>query len=407
MAITLITPAAQWIAGATVQFKFDCYAYEQNRYFNIDPYFGLWPYTSQWLRSIIFGLARFQNNAYTQNETRILWTHDQITDFINSDGHTWAATPGIYNIAGFGPDNMLDTDAYATFVSASPTADALNALATFTNVIESLPTFLLYEVVYSITEDKTRIVYRPDGAVHDIQTWQEIYSGSRWLPLETQGSLSSVSAYLAQLAAVPNVRVVTGIDYYLNPYTFKQTTTTAITAEMTGSTRQSVTNKRVRTKELASTEVTVTLVLKQDLPHGGLYLFAPVLLADTDPSGGTPSAAAAIGSNFSYYEDNDDDYLSQWETAHLLSYDALLIDPYGETREEYIGPGLHIIEHDTPADLSVDDVLIGNNVVKAKIAPEYNRTYRYQWNSETERKVIIKSGKRMLAMRNVLSGIGV
>ena len=69
--------------------------------------------------------------------------------------------------------------------------------------------------------------------------------------------------------------------------------------------------------------------------------------------------------------------------------------------------GLWTIRHGTPpteAELTVDDVLIGDAVTEATIAPNVNQTYTYQWDDEDERKVRIVAGVNNRPMKHQIAG---
>ena len=69
--------------------------------------------------------------------------------------------------------------------------------------------------------------------------------------------------------------------------------------------------------------------------------------------------------------------------------------------------GLWTIRHGTPpteAELTVDDVLIGDAVTEATIAPNVNQTYTYQWNDEDERKIRIVAGVNDHPMKHQIAG---
>ena len=88
----------------------------------------------------------------------------------------------------------------------------------------------------------------------------------------------------------------------------------------------------------------------------------------------------------------------------------IIVEDEDDSVECTIEGGLWQIRHrdingnDSPANLYVDDVLVGYNISEATIAPEVNKTYTYQWNDEDERKIRIVAGVNDRPMKHQTAG---
>lgn len=364
MAITLITPAEEWVAGATVQFKFDRTGSAVNRDTS-------WTATTYYTTALL-GIARRESGSWTHRQNRVFWSLDEMLAYISWDALGINKSHLMFGACELG-QNILDSsdasyvnnspDPYARVTAVSPSYDAADGLHYTETGQDSITTWSV----------KMRLVLEDgeDGS-------EVVFNNILYLSFETIGE---AQAYIEE-----NQWKRTVHWYHWERNQMYRTLAWRLTLSA-----QTVHDESPEYQYLAPHEVTVTMIMLQNLPPGGLFLFAPTV------------AAAWTGTFWSIWQS---DYSGAEDTEYASGYDCKLIRTTGAPlwwQYISIAGGMHTITHDGLADLTIDGEFLGE-VYSARIAPEFNEIYTYQWGDEDERKVQIVAGVSDRPMQHQIAG---